>query len=138
MTDREIINVLTYCNTAKTEHHCVICPFYEYKKCTVSMLDSAVDLINRQKAEIERLSCRVSDLAEIEKEYALKYGNNHDVDIMKKFVGQNVIKEFAEKLRDKLSECHTVSDEYYEFTGYDCEETITAIDNLTKEMMESD
>lgn len=55
MTDNEIIKALECCNTAKTEHHCDICPFYEYEKCTVSMLDSAVDLIKRQKEEIEKL-----------------------------------------------------------------------------------
>jgi hypothetical protein len=55
MTDSEIIKALECCNTAKTEHHCDICPFYEYEKCTVSMLDSAVDLIKRQSAELDDL-----------------------------------------------------------------------------------
>lgn len=133
MTDREIINVLTYCNTAKTEHHCVICPFYEYKKCTVSMLDSAVDLINRQKAEIEQW-----------KEEANKYQNWWASSCEES--KSEIIKDFAERLKEHFinneynakTERKTVRiDELKEQIDWILHEvSIKIIDNLVKEMTE--
>lgn len=55
MTDNEIIKVLEYCFTRGfDESTCYECPFYTATaKCTEDLRDSALDLINRQKAEIE-------------------------------------------------------------------------------------
>lgn len=50
MTDNEIIKALECCNY--NNYKCDNCP-YIYKACTV--YKDAIDLINRQKAEIERL-----------------------------------------------------------------------------------
>ena len=135
MTDNEIIKALECC-IAEAEMMCNKC-LLESERAHYPLDDikaiCALDLINRQKAEIERLSCRVSDLAEIEKEYALKYGNNHDVDIVKKFVGQNAIKEFAEKLKNK-SELLAPSVYKKPFRAVSVED----IDTIVKEMTESE
>lgn len=56
MTDNEIIKALKYCFTRGfDESTCYECPFYTATaKCTEDLRDSALDLINRQKAEIEQ------------------------------------------------------------------------------------
>lgn len=45
-------------------------------------------------------------------------------------------KEFAERLKEKLGDCHIVSDE--EYCGFDCGDIHKCIDNLLKEMVGED
>ena len=63
MTDNDIIKALECCGC--DNYQCDNCP-YAYKTCTV--YKDSIDLINRQKAEIERLKA----LAEAIKEFADK------------------------------------------------------------------
>lgn len=55
MTDEQIIKALKYC--LEQEVHCKGCPYEEYSKkdCTYRLYKDTLDLINRQKTEIERL-----------------------------------------------------------------------------------
>jgi hypothetical protein len=58
MTDNEIIKALEICGNS---FGCNECPYYDKgnfqgSKCSYNNAKDAVDLINRQKAEIERLS----------------------------------------------------------------------------------
>ncbi len=53
MTDNEIIEALGQCETQKT---CCDCPYFEKIGCKKHLYQEALDLINRQKAEIERLN----------------------------------------------------------------------------------
>ena len=55
LTDKEIVKALECC---KFDGDCLACPMNHYKDgiCSNEMLKSALDLINRQKAEIERLN----------------------------------------------------------------------------------
>ena len=57
MNDADIIKSLELCFTPKgTSYTCAKCPYHQYGKlCTVERDRDALDLINRQKAEIERL-----------------------------------------------------------------------------------
>ena len=56
LTDNEIIKALECCNKPIGKTECGICPLYHSAgRCTENMLTNALDLINRQKAEIERL-----------------------------------------------------------------------------------
>lgn len=55
MTDDEIIKALEYCSTDVRENTCPKCAFYKKYRCSTLMLNAVSDLINRQKAEIERL-----------------------------------------------------------------------------------
>lgn len=57
MTDEQIIKAFKLCVTNDYfEHNCKECPFKPHGAvCMVVMLRHALDLINRQKAEIERL-----------------------------------------------------------------------------------
>jgi hypothetical protein len=62
MTDNEIIKALECCSDWENSNSCNECPFYEELDCaTTDRLDKyALDLINRQKAEIENLNKALS------------------------------------------------------------------------------
>ena len=83
MTDNEIIKALEVCTSELQD--CVLCPLLG--NCDPLVLDGqALDLINRQQAEIERLK---KILAEEEEKYKL---------CAKRFYKVGV-KDFAEKLK---------------------------------------
>lgn len=55
MTDNEIIKALECCGVS-AEGNCRECPLInDYSPCGVTLTANALNLINRQKAEIERL-----------------------------------------------------------------------------------
>lgn len=56
MTDNEIIKALECCTKSDTnENYCDPCPYLHEKYCAAKISKDALDLINRQKAEIEML-----------------------------------------------------------------------------------
>lgn len=87
MTDNEIIKALDCCGF-EYGNLCSVCPKYEKDNdfCQEELHNYAIDLINRQKAEIERLK---KILAEEEEKYKL---------CAKRFYKVGV-KDFAEKLK---------------------------------------
>ena len=120
MTDKEIIKALERCLSGK-EELCKECPLNE--KCYGDidyLLEFALDLINRQKAEIERLrgSTIVNNIMESQK--------------IKREAKFEAIKEFAEKLK---LHSYIMSDESQ--TGiinrYSVV-TVNQIDNILKEL----
>lgn len=89
MTDKDIIKALKCCSY--DNYQCDNCP-YAYKTCTV--YKDSIDLINHQKAEIERLrSMNRAKLATI-----------HDLQIELKTAKSEAIKEFAERLKNAFPE----------------------------------
>ena len=60
LTDNEIIKALECCATNVAFGNCAYCPYKEYwakgLTCVCKATKDSLDLINRQKAEIERLS----------------------------------------------------------------------------------
>ena len=128
MTDNEIIEALECCQT----EDCESCPLFNYDGCKSLLFDGNIvlDLINRQKAEIERLQKN-------NKEYGfcnllgncLVYSKNlKDYNDMRKGLKAEVIKEFAERLKKKT----------YPFPcaiGVENAVTIRAINDLVKEMV---
>ena len=55
LTDAEIIKALECC-IAKSGKGCSNCPYHHYyEECRTKRNNDCIDLINRQKAEIERL-----------------------------------------------------------------------------------
>jgi hypothetical protein len=55
--DNDIIKALERCRIGKRENDCKKCPLYgRVPACVGYLVQDALDLINRQKAEIERLS----------------------------------------------------------------------------------
>lgn len=53
-TDKEVIKALECCNTEYDDYQCPHCPLL-HKGCKKALIQEALDLINRQQAEIERL-----------------------------------------------------------------------------------
>ena len=72
MTDAEIIKALELCFTEKgTTYTCAICPYHSFGElCKVERDKDALDLIKRQKAEIEKLQKENKQFADIGKMYS--------------------------------------------------------------------
>lgn len=88
MTDAEIIRALECCS--QDTHDCDNCPLNiaEESLCFNEIKGYALDLINRQKAEIERLQKENNQLADIGKMYSE--------------IKTEAIKEFAERVKSRL------------------------------------
>ena len=58
MTDKEIIKALECCKRDFSMRNCLDCPYNKEKSanCVSFMIEDALDLINRQQAEIEKLT----------------------------------------------------------------------------------
>ena len=123
MTDSEIIKALECCKGADTD--CWECELFDCCKVTVQeIMQNALDLINRQKAEVERLNKEVDRLSQ-----CVLYNDGIVADLEKDLFNAKAeaYKEFAERLKESA------------FTINQCEEILFKenIDNLLKEM-ESD
>ena len=74
MTDNEIIKALECCiNDEVGITQCAVCPYHEIGDgdyCVQDLLQQSLDLINRQKAEIERLQKEQDHFADIGKMYS--------------------------------------------------------------------
>ena len=114
MTDNEIIKALECCGNI-VDSTCKECAYHETynASCVVRLMRNALDLINRQKAEIESLKHRKTELQI----------RNQELQHEK----SEAIKEFAERLKEKAT-----STFYEEHKYVDTED----IDNLIKEMTE--
>ena len=137
MTDNEIIKALECCKKAKIKADCeeLGCPMFQKGWCAYLLhcdLDSdttdvlleglttdALDLINRQKAEIEMLREINSLLTEAGQSWQKRY----------EAAKAEAIKEFAERLMDKA--------ELVRVNAFDSKWAISyeQIDNLVKEMV---
>ena len=106
MTDEQIIKALECCIG---NIQCGKCSIFGTINCMNNLMQDALDLINRQKAEIERLLQKLQQAK------------------------SEAIKEFAERLKDDMrldEECkyNCIS------CCYECKEFVPQIDNLVKEM----
>lgn len=134
-TDEEIMSSLEVIATTRNCNECQIrnC---KWGTCNCSQItaNAALVLINRQRAEIERLKecpkCVYEYDGEVT-EYCVQgpCPNFKTVEQIK----TEAYKEFAEKLEEKLCDCHTISDG--EYCGFDCGDIHECIDNLLKEMV---
>ena len=114
MIDNEIVKALE-CHASDAEF-CKLCPLTNEEWCSVKLARNTLDLINYQQAEIERLSKKNEELAEILSDtIRIRYAE----------AKAEAIKEFAERLQQRtrptLEYCEVV-------LGSD-------IDNLVKEMV---
>ena len=119
MTDNEIIKALECC----LDYSCLICPCEKGASilCIDDLHQYALDLINRQKAEIERLEEAIGQReADIEM--------FTDIGKMYSELKAEAIKEFAERLKDetfKINYCGSV------YNVVDIDDIV----NLVKEMV---
>lgn len=93
MTDEQIIKAVDVCRNPDT---CRGCPYHELytARCVIMLMKDVFDLINRQKAEIERLKKKNEKyINRIEKDIVLPtiFGEQAKIE---------AIKEFAERLKE--------------------------------------
>ena len=122
MNDNDIIKALECC--CITPANCKECPLgvIDNADCFRTVIHkNALDLINRQKAEIERLKGMVSQNEGVLPQYEA-------------FIKAEAIKEFAERLKASAFSC----DVSFGFGREHCEEAVTVleIDRFVKEMTE--
>ena len=90
----------------------------------IQKLDAALDLIIYQKVEIEKLNKKVEELSEVLSDtIRIRYAE----------AKSKSVKEFAERLKEKISDCHIVNDG--EYCGFDCGDIHECIDNTLIEMI---
>ena len=161
MTDNEIIKALECCIESSTVLACADCPLLDTRQCIgkpktyVSnyIVEQSIDLINRQKAEIEVLQLNVEDYAETIVELEMQ-GKEQNAEIEKlrkiadnlriangeaynsgfeigKIIGR---KEFVDKLKEKGR--YIFPQIYYEAVGLKQRKIYTEedIENTLKEM----
>ena len=125
ITDEEIKSSLEVIATTRNCNECKIrnC---KWGTCNCSQItaNAALDLINRQKAQIEKLkgSTIVSNIMESQK--------------IKREAKAEAYKEFAEKIKKSIKE--NVDEAWHRDDGngiYDAEYVLDDIDNLLKEMV---
>jgi hypothetical protein len=102
MTDNEIIKALECCANNGDCKECAINPHKgNYGYCTSLAIKAALDLINHQKAEIERLKnnlfCKVVIDEETMRNITNEKVQEFELDI--KSIKAEAIKEFAERLK---------------------------------------
>lgn len=117
--DKQIIKALECCKSPVPM--CDDCPVGEGDMCFDFLKGYALDLINRQKAEIERKG-------RIIESYALQYGTAADKEVFLRKVRAEAIREFAKRLKEKSY----IPDPYWKMSVVD----EYRIDNLVKEMTE--
>ena len=122
MTDKETIVGLKCC--CPTTTRCSKCPYDGIDCCIKSCMGDAVDLINRQQAEIERLEKEVGE------EFICFVGDPHKVEHCPyleqlETAKAEAIKEFAERLK-RISRLSSAV--------VDGREIHKIIDNLVQEM----
>ena len=139
MTDNEIIKALECCKEAKLNQDCLDlkCPFATEYGCNIDKEDlrnEALDLINRQKAEIERylhsIKLLEKDVEELKKGFTAAadyFASEYDNQIK-----AEAIKEFAERLK----KVGTKVEGHKGFEGVFVMANNIQIDNLVKEMTE--
>lgn len=120
MTDNEIIKALETCNSPYSDYKCVSCPLYDTESnCKTALTVVTLDLINRQKSEIETLyRCIESQERTLE---AFREPYKEELETIK----ETAIKEFAERLKRNISFLELPN---VVVRGH--------IDNLVKEMVE--
>ena len=96
MTDNEIIKALECCSADKSTKYCLTCPLQDMGfvgECIPEKSKNALDLINRQKAEIERFD-QVIDQALTKTNEAKAL-----IEKVEKMNKAEAYKEFAEKIK---------------------------------------
>ena len=102
MTDNEIIKALEICSKSTngcshSNYTCEDCYLNGQPMCSSVLFQDTLDLINRQKAEIERLEERIIEVQRCDKELIETLHKIHEEKI--EAAKAEAIKEFAERLK---------------------------------------
>lgn len=118
MTDNEIIKALEHCSDNGECKDCPANPHIVNCGCCMNgLMKRAHDLINRQKAEIERKNIQIGELVSFQR-----------------FCERKAIKEFAKRLKRKTRKFTEYDDGGWDSTVYVVK--VEDIDNLVKEITE--
>ena len=123
MTDEQIIKDLECCIG---NIQCGKCSIFGTINCMNNLMQDALDLINRQKAENERLKCEMGKLLPKDCSYAMQMEVSNKLESQ---IKSEAIKSFAERLKRKRIALKSEEPVYDLFK-------VGAIDNLVKEMTE--
>lgn len=139
MTDEQIIKALECCVKTEFISDCAKCEMFAFD-CKDILIENALDLINRQKAEKERLEdenytlknkieIRDNLIEQLGSDIDIKYNTIYTMREKLKNSKSEAIKEFAERVKK-----HSFVDNL----SLDGKETVYVddIDNLVKEMTE--
>lgn len=143
MTDDEIITALECCNSGRLKYPCEICPL-RMDDCEYILPKRALDIINQQKAEIERLKQENKEYCEDnriiayqrnqrDKEIRALHNQLNGLNFMDKQIKSESVKKFAEKLKDIADKTRIKSMETEKVVFYMDE---FKLDSLVKEMTE--
>ena len=110
MTDDEIIKALECCDFTDIKA-CEECPFYRTFDCSFVIIDKTLDLVHRQKAEIERLKQENKEYCEDnriiayqrnqrDKEIRALHNQLNGLNFMDKQIKPEAVKKFAERLKN--------------------------------------
>ena len=128
MKDNEIIKALENC--CSYIPNCSICPYdndFTVDECMGKLLQNALDLINRQKAEIEKKNTEIDRLSIYLDELVEQKLNK---------ANSKAIRGFAERLTDRICENVNRSLDNPDGNNYYPIDVYNDIDNLVKEMTE--
>ena len=106
LNDDGIIKALELCSKSLSIKTCQKCPFYLQTNCVSALKLNAIDLINRQKAEIERLET-VADKDFNQWNMLAEKTKQHYADLYKEAkdsLKAEAYKEFAERLKEIVSQ----------------------------------
>ena len=145
MTDNEIMKALECCTKTEFISDCAKCEMFAFD-CKDILIENALDLINRQKAEVERLEDKIFVLEnDLEKAENLSDALGNDIDIKLNYiydleekietVESEAIKECLEKVKNYIkTHCNPYGKPDFD---YDTSiKILNFIDNLVKEMTE--
>lgn len=136
MTDNEIIKALECCTSSCREIKCNSCLAFVDCRCTLKP-KMLLDLINRQKAEIERLKKIQQVQADrIVEERGRRYELANTLSKEIKTAKSEAIKIFAEKLKESAFDVDVSFG--YGKECYDKAVAVIEIDNLVKERVGED
>lgn len=125
MSDNDIIKALEHCTSSTTSETCNGCPLFGTTICTEmenGLAIYALDLIIRQKAEIERLK---------------RYDEERDIRLHARLTETarvEAIKEFAERLKERVMKYTEYDDGGWDSTIYVVK--VEDIYSIVKEMTE--
>ena len=119
MTDNEVIKDLGICGNFENCKDCSLSDVGDVDKCIHTLLLNSLDLINHQKAEIEKLNKKVEELSEV---------LSGSINIKVKEIKSDAIKEFADGLKAKAQNATT-------WTGIEPVVTISDIKDTAKALV---
>ena len=124
MIDNDIIKANHLCS--KLPQQCKDCPFCKFDDCVSELAEKTIDLINRQKAEIERLE---------ETKNRLSYNLQAVLD--ERADHSEAVKEVAEKVKQIICDhCYpNFNKDGKPINVWNATNGYKAIDNLVKEMV---